>query len=153
MGLGKTLEIITLLKSCKTKNPNLIVAPASLTYNWYNEFRKWTPNLNVLLISGNSATREKLISQILPGQTVITSYDYLKRDLEHYKKMAFHFMIIDEAQAIKNHLTKNSEAVKQIRCVSRFAMTGTPIENSLADLWSIFDFCLQNIVITTLLRL
>lgn len=142
MGLGKTLEIITLLKSCRTKKPNLIVAPASLTYNWYNEFRKWTPNLNVLLISGNGATREKLISSILPGQTVITSYDYLKRDLELYKKMAFHFMIIDEAQAIKNHQTKNAEAVKEIRCVSRFAMTGTPIENSLADLWSIFDFCL-----------
>lgn len=142
MGLGKTLEIITLLKSCRTKNPNLIVAPASLTYNWYNEFRKWTPELNVLLISGNGATREKLISQILPGQTVITSYDYLKRDLELYKKMAFHFMIIDEAQAIKNHQTKNAEAVKEIKCVSRFAMTGTPIENSLADLWSIFDFCL-----------
>ena len=142
MGLGKSLEIITLLKSCKTKYPNLIVAPASLTYNWFNEFKKWTPQLNVLLITGNSQTREKLIAQIQPGQTVITSYDYLKRDLDTYKKMAFHFMIIDEAQAIKNHQTKNAEAVKEIRCVSRFAMTGTPIENSLADLWSIFDFCL-----------
>ena len=142
MGLGKTLEIITLLKSCRTKNPNLIVSPASLTYNWYNEFKKWTPNLNVLLITGNSATREKLINSILPGQTVITSYDYLKRDLEFYKQKTFHFMIIDEAQAIKNHQTKNAESVKEIKCVSRFAMTGTPIENSLADLWSIFDFCL-----------
>ena len=142
MGLGKSLEIITLLKSCKTKYPNLIVAPASLTYNWFNEFKKWTPQLNVLLITGNSQTREKLIAQIQPGQTVITSYDYLKRDLDTYKKMVFHFMIIDEAQAIKNHQTKNAEAVKEIKCVSRFAMTGTPIENSLADLWSIFDFCL-----------
>ena len=142
MGLGKSLEIITLLKSCKTKNPNMIVAPASLTYNWYNEFKKWTPNLNVLLVSGNSQTREKLIQSILPGQTIITSYDYLKRDLELYKKMAFHFMIIDEAQAIKNYQTKNAEAVKEIKSVSRFAITGTPIENSLADLWSIFDFCL-----------
>ena len=142
MGLGKSLEIITLLKSCRTKNPNIIVAPASLTYNWYNEFKKWTPNMEVMLISGNGQTREKLISQIKPGQTVITSYDYLKRDLEIYKKMAFHFVIIDEAQAIKNHQTKNAEAVKELRSVSRFAITGTPIENSLADLWSIFDFCL-----------
>ena len=142
MGLGKSLEVITLLKSCKTKNPNLIVAPASLTFNWYNEFKKWTPTLDVMLITGNSATRESLIKQIKPGQTVITSYDYLKRDIEIYKTMAFHFMIIDEAQAIKNYQTKNSEAVKEIRSVSRFAITGTPIENSLADLWSIFDFCL-----------
>ena len=142
MGLGKSLEIITLLKSCKTKNPNLIVAPASLTYNWYNEFKKWTPSLNVMLITGNGQTREKLLSQVQPGQTIITSYDYLKRDIEIYKKKAFHFMIIDEAQAIKNYQTKNAEAVKEIKCVSRFAITGTPIENSLADLWSIFDFCL-----------
>ena len=142
MGLGKSLEIITLLKSCRTKNPNIIVAPASLTYNWFNEFKKWTPNMEVMLVSGNGQTREKLISQIKPGQTVITSYDYLKRDLELYKKMAFHFVIIDEAQAIKNHQTKNAEAVKELKSVSRFAITGTPIENSLADLWSIFDFCL-----------
>ncbi len=142
MGLGKTLEIITLLKSVRTKNPNMIVAPASLTYNWYNEFQKWTPNLNILLITGNGPTREKLIRQIQPGQIIITSYDYLKRDLDIYKKMSFHFMIVDEAQAIKNYQTKNAEAVKEIKCVSRFAITGTPIENSLADLWSIFDFCL-----------
>lgn len=142
MGLGKTLEIITLLKSVKTKNPNLIIAPASLTYNWYNEFKKWTPSLNVLLVSGNSQTRMDLISSVQPGQIIITSYDYLKRDIDIYKKMSFHFMIVDEAQAIKNYQTKSAEAVKEIRCVSRFAITGTPIENSLADLWSIFDFCL-----------
>ena len=142
MGLGKSLEIITLLKSCRTKNPNIIIAPASLTYNWYNEFKKWTLSMEVMLVSGNGQTREKLIGQIKPGQTIITSYDYLKRDLELYKKMAFHFVIIDEAQAIKNHQTKNAEAVKELKSVSRFAITGTPIENSLADLWSIFDFCL-----------
>ena len=142
MGLGKSLEVITLLKSCRTKNPNIIVAPASLTYNWYNEFKKWTPSMEVVLVSGNGQVREKLISQVKPGQTIITSYDYLKRDLELYKKMAFHFVIIDEAQAIKNHQTKNAEAVKELKSVSRFAITGTPIENSLADLWSIFDFCL-----------
>lgn len=142
MGLGKSLEVITLLKSCRTKNPNIIVAPASLTYNWYNEFKKWTPSMEVMLVSGNGQVREKLISQVKPGQTIITSYDYLKRDLELYKKMAFHFVIIDEAQAIKNHQTKNAEAVKELNSVSRFAITGTPIENSLADLWSIFDFCL-----------
>ena len=142
MGLGKTLEIITLLKSCRTKKPNIIVAPASLTYNWYNEFKKWTPTLDVALVTGNAVCREKIIQKIKPGQTIITSYDYLKRDLSLYQAIDFHFMIIDEAQAIKNYLTKNSEAVKSINSISRFALTGTPIENSLADLWSIFDFCL-----------
>lgn len=142
MGLGKTLEIITLIKSCKTKYPNIIVSPASLTYNWYNEFKKWTPSLNVLLITGNGQKREELIKSINPGQTIITSYDYLKRDIELYKSMNFHFIIIDEAQSIKNYATKNAETVKEIKAVSHFALTGTPIENSLADLWSIFDFCL-----------
>ncbi|MCI5745479.1 MAG: DEAD/DEAH box helicase [Erysipelotrichaceae bacterium] len=142
MGLGKTLEIITLLSSVKTKNPNLIVSPSSLTYNWLHEFNKWSSKMDVLLISGNGQTREQLIKQIKPGQTVITSYDYLKRDLEIYKTLSFHFVIIDEAQAIKNYQTMNAEAVKALKCVSRFALTGTPIENSLADLWSIFDFCI-----------
>ena len=142
MGLGKSLEIITLLKSCKTKRPNLIIAPASLTYNWYNEFQKWAPTLKVTVISGNQQTRDELLSQIQPGQTLITSYDYLKRDIETYKKMSFHFLIVDEAQAIKNAKTKNAETVKELNSISRFAMTGTPIENSLADIWSIFDFCL-----------
>lgn len=142
MGLGKTLEIITLLKSCRTKYPNLIVAPASLTYNWFNEFKKWTPSLLITLITGNSSTREELLKNIVPGQTIITSYDYLKRDIELYKTMHFHFIIIDEAQSIKNHATKNAETVKEINAISHFALTGTPIENTLADLWSIFDFCL-----------
>ena len=142
MGLGKTLEIISLIKSCKTQRPNIIVAPASLTYNWFNEFKKWTPNLNVALITGNAHAREKIISQIKQGQTIITSYDYLKRDLPLYEKIKFHFMIVDEAQAIKNYQTKNSESVKMINAISHFALTGTPIENSLADLWSIFDYCL-----------
>ena len=142
MGLGKTLEIITLLKTCKTKRTNLIICPASLTYNWYHEFLKWAPSLNVSVISGNQQTREQLLKEVIPGQTIITSYDYLKRDLEIYKTMSFHFLIVDEAQAIKNYKTKNAEAVKEINSVSRFSLTGTPIENSLADIWSIFDFCL-----------
>ena len=142
MGLGKSLQIITMINSFDTAYPNLIVSPASLTYNWYNEFKKWTPECNVLLISGNGTTRENLINNIKMGQTIITSYDYLKRDIELYKKFRFHFMIIDEAQNIKNFATKNAETVKEIKAISKFALTGTPIENTLADLWSIFDYCL-----------
>lgn len=142
MGLGKSLEIITLLSSMNTTYPNLIVAPASLTYNWYNEFKKWNPDLDVTLISGNGTIRENLIKNIRMGQTLITSYDYLKRDIELYQNLKFHFMIIDEAQNIKNFTTKNAETAKEIKAISKFALTGTPIENTLADLWSIFDYCL-----------
>ena len=144
MGLGKSLEVISLLKSCRTKNPNLIVAPASLTYNWFNEFNKWAPNMKVSLVTGNGANREKLLSQIEPGQIIITSYDYLKRDLDIYKKMGFHFLIIDEAQAIKNMQALKTKSVKKINAMHRLVLTGTPIENSVADLWSIFDFLMPN---------
>lgn len=142
MGLGKSLQIISLLSSFKTKNPNLIVAPSSLTYNWYNEFKKWDEQCDILLITGNGPVREQLIKNIQPTQTIITSYDYLKRDLELYQNLQFHFMVIDEAQNIKNFATKNAESVKEIKAITKFAVTGTPLENSLADLWSIFDYCL-----------
>ena len=142
MGLGKSLQIISLLSSFKTEHPNIIVSPSSLTYNWYNEFKKWDNQCDVLLITGNGVTRESLIRSIKPKQTIITSYDYLKRDLEIYKSLQFHFMVIDEAQNIKNYQTKNAESVKEIKAITKFAVTGTPLENSLADLWSIFDYCL-----------
>lgn len=142
MGLGKSLQIISLLCSFNTKLPNIVVAPSSLTYNWYNEFKKWDKDFDVLLITGNSQAREKLISSIKNNQTIITSYDYLKRDIELYSKLKFHFMIIDEAQNIKNFATKNAECVKEISALTKFAVTGTPLENTLADLWSIFDYCL-----------
>ncbi len=142
MGLGKSLQIISLLCSFKTTLPNMIIAPSSLTYNWYNEFKKWDSDFDVLLITGNGQAREKLIQSIQNNQTIITSYDYLKRDLELYKNLKFHFMIIDEAQNIKNFATKNAESVKEIQALTKFAVTGTPLENTLADLWSIFDYCL-----------
>ena len=131
MGLGKSLQIISLLSSFKTKNPNLIVAPSSLTYNWYNEFKKWDEQCDILLITGNGQVREQLIKNIQPTQTIITSYDYLKRDLELYQNLQFHFMVIDEAQNIKNFATKNAESVKEIKAITKFAVTGTPLENSL----------------------
>ena len=142
MGLGKSLQIIALLSSFKTNLPSLIVSPSSLTYNWYNEFNKWHQNANVVLITGNGMNREKLIRSIEKNQIIITSYDYLKRDIELYKNLKFHFMIIDEAQNIKNFMTKNAESVKSISAITKFAVTGTPLENTLADLWSIFDYCL-----------
>lgn len=142
MGLGKSLQIIALLSSFKTDLPSLIVCPSSLTYNWYNEFKKWHQNANVVLVTGNGPTREKTIHSIDKNQILITSYDYLKRDIDLYKDIKFRFMVIDEAQNIKNYMTKNAESVKSVTAISKFAVTGTPLENTLADLWSIFDYCL-----------
>lgn len=146
MGLGKTIQIIALIDSYISENPNyhpsLVVCPASLILNWEMEFNKFAPNIKVLSIMGPLETREELISKINDYHVIITSYDYLKRDIALYRDYAFMYHIIDEAQYIKNHLTQNARSVKRITSNLRFALTGTPIENNLAEIWSIFDFIL-----------
>ena len=123
--------------------PSIIICPASLIYNWENEFKKFNSSLKVKVIAGNAKERERLISKIDGRRRVyITSYDYLRRDEELYKEKQFRFIAIDEASNIKNHSTLNAKSVKKINAQARFALTGTPIENSLSDLWSIFDFIL-----------
>lgn len=144
MGLGKTLQVITLILSYLSENneikPTLIVCPASLVLNWEMEINKFTKNLKVLPVIGSISARKNLISKIKDYQIVITSYDYLKRDIELYDNIEFIYHIIDEAQYIKNHTTLNAKSVKKIDSQNRFALTGTPIENSLSEIWSIFDF-------------
>lgn len=143
MGLGKTLEMISLLLSHKNEAGSLsalVVCPASLILNWESEILKFAPEMQVLSIFGTTVERTKLIHEIGHYDIVITSYDLLKRDIEEYKGYKFDFEIIDEAQYIKNHNTQNARSVKSIVSTYRFAMTGTPIENSLAELWSIFDY-------------
>lgn len=142
MGLGKTIQIIALLlsqKSCLVK-PALIICPASLVYNWENELHRFAPELSVLTISGNAEEREDALRNGGQAQVWITSYDLLKRDLERYRDLEFSYQIIDEAQVIKNHSTQSAKAVKAVRAGHRFALTGTPIENRLSELWSIFDY-------------
>ena len=146
MGLGKTIQIISILLDCK-KNENenktsIVVSPSSLTLNWKNEVEKFAPELNVKVIRGSTSERESLIENIEKYNLVITSYDLLKRDIDIYKKKnyKFRFIIADEAQYLKNNNTKNAKSIKQLNADTRFALTGTPIENSLAELWSIFDF-------------
>ena len=147
MGLGKTLQMLTVVLSYvneqgKNAMPSIVVCPSSLTLNWLGEAIKFTPDLKVCVISGSAVEREKKIEKMNQYHLVITSYDSLKRDIELYTQNNFEFkyMIADEAQYIKNNNTQNAKAIKQIVAQTRFASTGTPIENSLSELWSIFDY-------------
>jgi len=143
MGLGKTIQVLALLASYKQQNDScraLVVCPASLVLNWENEAKKFTPELNVKCILGTTEERVALLSDTTKDDIIITSYELLKRDADHYKNLYFDYEIIDEAQYIKNHNTQNARCVKSIRASHRFALTGTPIENSMAELWSIFDY-------------
>lgn len=143
MGIGKTIQIISILEDEKNNGNNaisLVICPSSLLLNWQNEIEKFSASLTSIIIMGSIEERKALISQCQNYDVVITSYDYIKRDMELYDDINFTYEIIDEAQYIKNHNTKNAQSVKQVHALHRFALTGTPIENSLAELWSIFDF-------------
>ncbi len=142
MGLGKTLEIISLIVANQEDKPSLIVCPNSLIYNWKNEFLKWYPNLEVNNITGTAEYRKNIIKQIDCSKKVIyiSSYDSLVRDIDEYIDKKFKFIIIDEAQYIKNFTAQRARSAKILQGDIKFALTGTPIENSLLDLWSIFDF-------------
>ncbi|QSX05217.1 SNF2 helicase associated domain-containing protein [Sedimentibacter sp. zth1] len=149
MGLGKTLQIIALLLSEKNNNlPSIVVCPTSLIYNWINEVDKFAPEISTIAIVGAKSQRVELLKNIEGINLIITSYDLLKRDINIYKDFDFNYCILDEAQYIKNSYTLNAESVKCIKSNVRFALTGTPIENSLSDLWSIFDFIMPNFLLS-----
>jgi SNF2 family DNA or RNA helicase len=139
MGLGKTLQAITFILSNKGSK-TLIVAPTSLIYNWISEFQKFAPGVLVAAVNGPKEEREEIIKNLGNYDVIITTYNLLKRDLESYKDIEFNYCILDEAQNIKNPNSQNAIAIKEIKAKTRFALTGTPIENSLMELWSIFDF-------------
>jgi SNF2 family DNA or RNA helicase len=141
MGLGKTLQSITYLLSEKENNPDataLVVAPASLIYNWKKEFEKFAPGLMIEVNTGTPAERKELLSKGLQPDVWITSYPTLRQDIDHYETIQFDSVILDEAQAIKNPATKTSQAVRMLQAKKRFALSGTPIENSLDELWALF---------------
>ena len=142
MGLGKTLETISFIKSLNINKPILIVAPTSLIFNWMNEFEKFSENEKIIPLYGNANERKKLIQSIDPDKKIsyITSYDSLRNDIENYKDIHFDLVILDEAQFIKNTQAKKTQSVKTLNAEHRLVLTGTPIENSVLDLWSIFDF-------------
>lgn len=140
MGLGKTLQTIAFLASEKDGTPSLVIAPTSLVYNWKSEVEKFAPELNTLIISGSKRERDELKKEIEGTDIVITSYPLIRRDVEDYHDIEFKYCILDEAQQIKNPASMNASAVKEVKAKGYFALTGTPIENSLTELWSIFDF-------------
>ncbi len=140
MGLGKTLQAIMYLNSINgSEKPSLVVCPSSLMYNWKDELENFAPGLKSRIICGTPEERRELI-RMGENEVWITSYPLLRRDLSLYTHLAFNAVIIDEAQNIKNPTSMNAISVKKLVADSRFALTGTPIENSLTELWSIFDF-------------
>ncbi len=141
MGLGKTLQALTIIQKEIEEGstlPNLVVCPTTLVWNWQEEIKKFLPNVSVLVLYGNH--RRDLFDEINKAQIVITSYPLLRRDIELYKKKVFNYVILDEAQNIKNRTTQNAQVAKSLKSSMRLAVTGTPVENSIMDLWSIFDF-------------
>lgn len=151
MGLGKTLQVLAMLLAEKekgSKEPSMVVAPTSLIYNWEEEVQKFVPGLSTLIITGNKVERRRLMKNIPEVDLVITSYPLIRRDQEDYEAYIFKYCIIDEAQHIKNPMSQGAKAVKSIQAKRRFALTGTPMENSLTELWSIFDFVMPGYLFT-----
>ncbi len=145
MGLGKTLQTLAFLESLRkaagesrTGLPHLIVCPTSLVFNWVAEAKKFTPELKVLALQG--ADRHAQFEKIGASDLVVTSYALIRRDAERYRGLEFDTVTLDEAQHIKNRQTQNAQAVKAVKARHRLVLTGTPLENSVLDLWSIFDF-------------
>ena len=139
MGLGKTIQTISFLLKRENKK-TLIVTPTSLIHNWKSEFEKFAPSLKVGIIHGLKKDRLNLIKNINDYDVMITTYGSLRNDLDEYEKLQFDYCIIDEAQNIKNPMASVTDAVKSINAKNKFALSGTPIENNLVELWSIFDF-------------
>lgn len=150
MGLGKTLQSIVFIASglVESRDNNevsphyLIVCPTSLTYNWLDEFENFTPFIKAKVVSGTPVERKEIIEQYEKYNVLITSYPLIRRDIKSYEAINFNTVFIDEAQFIKNNLSQNAKSVKRLKAKHKFALTGTPIENSLSELWSIFDFIL-----------
>ena len=146
MGLGKSLQAICALTQCKEMhvkgNPkmSLIVCPTSLVDNWKEECSTFQPDLRVVTVAGTPQERKKLIAASADYDLLVTSYGLVQKDIELYEKMQFSYVILDEAQCIKNRETRNARSVKKIPSRHRLILTGTPLENSLSDLWSLFDF-------------
>ena len=128
--------------------PSLVVCPASLIYNWGEELRRFAPQLKACLVAGTKKERALIISRWREYDVLVTSYDLLKRDINEYEGKTFRFEVIDEAQYIKNHSTAAAKSVKLVKAGTRFALTGTPIENRLSELWSIFDYLMPGFLYT-----
>ena len=139
MGLGKTIQTIAFLLSNKDKK-SIVITPTALIYNWKNELEKFAPTLKVGLLHAAKSEREKILDNIDNYDVILTTYTTYKNDIDKYKNINFDYCIIDEAQNIKNPDAIITKAIKNVNAKAKFALTGTPIENNLMELWSIFDF-------------
>ncbi len=149
MGLGKTLQVIAYLLAAHEagqEDPSLVVCPASLVYNWTAEIGRFAPQLDVAAVVGPCGDRAALVRQAREHDVLVTSYELLKRDVELYARQTFHCQVLDEAQCIKNHATQTARCAKRVRAHFRLALTGTPVENRLAELWSILDFAMPGLL-------
>lgn len=143
MGLGKTIQAITMLlayKEAGEKLRALIVCPSSVLYNWIEEIGRFAPGLSASAIAGTKSVRRELLADYESFDVLVTSYDLLKRDIDLYEELQFSHQILDEAQFVKNAKAAAAKTVKLVHAVHRYALTGTPIENRLSELWSIFDY-------------
>ena len=156
MGLGKTLQSIVYISSIILENKEkqdskphfLIVCPTSLTYNWLDEIESFAPFIKATVVSGAPTERKEVIERYEEYDVLITSYPLIRRDIAVYETIDFHTVFIDEAQFIKNDSSLNAKSVKRIIAKHRYALTGTPIENSLSELWSIFDFIMPGYLLS-----
>ena len=149
MGLGKTLQVITHVLArveAGDAEPTLVVCPASLVYNWMVELGRFAPALDAVAVVGAKPQRRTAIAGAAEHQVLVTSYDLMCRDIDEYAEQGFARVVLDEAQYIKNPLTKVARAAKRLPARVRFALTGTPIENRLSELWSIFDFLMPGLL-------
>ncbi|MEQ1545217.1 DEAD/DEAH box helicase [Methyloglobulus sp.] len=142
MGLGKTVQTLAHLlvekQSGRMKNPSLIIAPTSLLSNWRREAERFTPDLNMLILQGTE--RKQLFYKIRDYDLIMTTYPLLPRDEETLLEHQYHYLILDEAQIIKNPQSKGAQIVRQVKASNRLCLTGTPMENHLGELWAQFDF-------------
>ena len=157
MGLGKTLQVLALLLAKHQEDraagrispPSLVVAPTSLMYNWLDEVQRFTPELKAMVVAGAKTEREATLSGAgEEPDLLITTYNMLKRDIDIYEPRRFRYVILDEAQHIKNPGTQNAKSVKRLNADGFFALTGTPIENTLTELWSIFDYLMPGYLLS-----
>jgi len=150
MGLGKTLQALSLVAMNPVKNrPSIVICPKTLLFNWEDEVTKFFPKMKKLVISGSPAERQALLKQAKKFDLIITSYPSVKRDEAQYDKLKFNYCLIDEAQYIKNYRTQNAKSVKCIHADYRLALTGTPLENSVSEIWSLFDFVMPGFLGTS----
>ena len=141
MGLGKTLQALTVIQKAKEVDgsaPTLVIAPTTVVFNWENEIKKFAPTLTCLKLQGGE--RKQFFKQIPEHDIIITSYALIRRDIEKLKNISFRYIILDESRNIKNSTSQTAQAVKLLQADHRLALSGTPIENKLEELWSVFDF-------------